>query len=501
MKLESKIFRAYDIRGKAFVDFDEDGFFVIAAAFGKYVAQKFKRAQPKIFVSGDGRISQEELWPAVAAGLKSAGCEVVWGGSLPTPVNYFALHEGKFDAAVQITASHNPPEENGLKLVDRDGAVCGEEIQRIRKLAECTKCLKTKLFGTCAKECKQVDFAVQYEKKIQHVTSAQKQRKIVVDCGNGIAGIFYPQIFRAFGHEVIELFCDLDPTFPHHQPDPERVENMRDLVKKVREEKADLGFAFDGDGDRIGVGAANGSILSADKILFVLAADFLSRNPKSTIVVDSMSSATLIEKIKSRGGIPVLSKTGHSYIEEKMKETGAKLGGEQSGHFMFGENFYGHDDALLAGLRFLTAVEKQPNLIQEITNHWPTMLEFSEKFKVSDEKKFEVMKKVETQLIASLRNHAVKISTLDGVRIDFFSNPRANQQICERDEKAMKQCESLQQQRRAQRNRLRGEEWGIIRCSNTSPKIAVRIEAQDKKSLEEKKKLILAPLQILLSST
>jgi phosphomannomutase/phosphoglucomutase len=214
MKLEPKIFRAYDIRGEAFVDFDEDGFFVIAQAFGQYIAEKFEIKRPKIFVSGDGRNSMPELWPAVIAGLEAAGTKATWGGTLPTPVNYFALHEGDFDAAIQISASHNPPADNGLKLTDRHGAVCGDEIQKIRKRAECLDCRHGENFGTCANRCEKVDFFEKYQEKIQEITPRQTARKLVVDAGNGVAGTFFPQVLRKFGHEISELFCDLDPNFP-----------------------------------------------------------------------------------------------------------------------------------------------------------------------------------------------------------------------------------------------------------------------------------------------
>ncbi|MCF7917478.1 phosphomannomutase/phosphoglucomutase [Candidatus Gracilibacteria bacterium] len=461
MILKNKIFRAYDIRGEAFVDFDEDGFFAIAAAFGEYIKQKYKIKKPKIFVSGDGRLSMEELWPATIAGLQAAGCDSIWGGIVPTPVNSFAFHEGNFDGAMQISASHNPSSDNGLKLTDKEGAVCGEQIQTIRKMAECTTCRKTSDFGECGDKCKTNSFEARYEKKLRSITSPQTPLEIVVDCGNGVAGILYPNIFRKFGHQLIELFCDLDTSFPNHQPDPEEKKNLQDLILKVQEERADFGFAFDGDGDRVGIILHNGDILSADKILYILAADFLKRNPKEKIVVDAMTSATLIEKLQKLSGDVIISPTGHSHIMNKMREAGALLGGEQSGHEFFGENFYGHDDAMLASLRFISAIQSAPSLILDVTKRWPSLLEYSEKFPVADEKKFQILEKVETRLIASLTGDmSLKISTLDGVRIDFGKG-----------------------------------EWAIIRCSNTSPKISVRIEAQNKESLEKKKEMIVGPLK------
>ncbi len=456
MILNSKIFRAYDIRGEAFTDFDEDGFFVIAHAFCKYIAKKQGPKNPKIFVSGDARLSMQELYPAVIAGLKSAGADVTWGGAIPTPVNYFAFHEGGFDASLQISASHNPAGDNGLKLLDKNGAVCGDEIQEIRKIAECTECQKSEGYGDCLDGCDPVDYSLRYEKKLKAITSPQDPLKVVIDCGNAISGMFYPNIFQSFGHEVIELFCDLDPSFPNHQPDPERLENLEQLVEDVKTEAADFGFAFDGDGDRVGVILKDGTILSADKILFILASDFLTRNPNSPIVIDAMSSATLVDKIREKGGDPIFSKTGHSHIEHKMMEVGAKLAGEQSGHFMFGENFYGHDDAMLASLRFISAIESKPELIEEVLKGWPSLIEFSEKFTAPDETKFQILEKVAEELLKQFPD----ASPLDGIRIDFGDG-----------------------------------EWAIVRCSNTSPKIAIRIEAKNAKSLDAKKELLVGALK------
>jgi len=460
MILKQKIFRAYDIRGEAFVDFDEDGYLAIAHGFGEFIKEKFNIEAPKAFVSGDGRQSMPALFPAVLSGLKAAGCVVTWGGTLPTPINYFAFHEGDFDAAVQISASHNPAQDNGLKLSDRKGAVCGDEIQRIMELSFCHDCRTTNTPGMCENECERVDFFAPYKEKLDRITEGQSPKKIVLDAGNGVAGRFYPEMMKRFGHEVIELYCDLNTTFPNHQPDPERPENLVDAQQKVTETKADFGFVYDGDGDRMGVILADGTALSADKIFYVLAADFLLRNAGASIVVDAMISQTLIEKLKHLGADVIMAKTGHSHIEQAMHEHKSKLGGEQSGHFMFGENFYVHDDACLATLRFLAAVEHNPDLIEEVTTGWPQMLEFSEKLFAPDETKFETLEKV----VQELKKEFPDAETMDGIRIDFGD-----------------------------------DQWAIIRCSNTSPKIAVRIEARDEEKLEKFKQQLLKTLQKFLT--
>jgi len=459
MILKHKIFRAYDIRGEAFIDFDEDGFLAIAHGFGQYLQEKFNLEKPRVFVSGDGRQSMPALFPAVVSGLKAAGCTVTWGGIAPTPINYFAFHEGDFDAAVQISASHNPAQDNGLKLSDRHGAVCGEEIQKIMDLSFCHDCRMANVPGECTNACESVDYFGPYRNKLERITAKQSPKTVVLDAGNGVAGRFYPDIMQQFGHNVIELYCDLNTTFPNHQPDPERPENLVDAQAAVKANQADFGFVYDGDGDRMGVILADGTALSADKIFYVLAADFLTRNTGETIVVDAMISQTLIEKLKHLGANVIMAQTGHSHIEQAMHKHSAKLGGEQSGHFMFGENFYGHDDACLATLRFLAAVEANPKLIADVTTGWPNMLEFSEKFTAPDETKFQTLEKV----VINLKEKFPDAQTMDGIRLDFGA-----------------------------------DQWAIIRCSNTSPKIAVRIEATDEESLEEKKQMIMPVLEQFL---
>jgi len=450
MLLSDKIFRAYDIRGKAYEDFDAEGFYCIAKAFGLYEQSKLQASKPiKFFVSGDGRQSMHDLFPAVVNGLISAGCDVVVGGEITTPMNYYAFHEGNFDASIQLSASHNPWYDNGLKLHDRSGSVCGNEIQDIKEMAQKISAEEIQLIE---QENAPYTFYDNYLQKLKSIVPSQKKLKIVLDAGNGITGKWYPQIIRAFGHDVIELFCELDTRFPNHQPDPEEIENLTAAKAKVLQERADLGLVFDGDGDRVGIILADGTCLNADKINFVLAADFLGRNPGEKIIYDVMSSSVLIKKVTAIGGKPIQCPTGHSYIEEAMKEHKALLGGEQSGHFMFGENFFGHDDAALACLRFISSIESNPELILEVTNRWDQLQEFSQKFEVADEEKFKILEKV----VASLLNIYPESNTADGIRIDY--------------------------------NDL---EWAIIRCSNTSPKISMRVEALNFESLETKKEEIL----------
>ncbi len=456
MILSDKIFRAYDIRGKAYEDYDAEGFYCIAKAFGIYEQEKLKTKKIKVFVSGDGRQSMEDLFPAVVSGLQDVGCEVELGGIITTPMNYYAFHAGDFDASIQLSASHNPWYDNGLKLHDRSGSVCGNEIQKIKDIA--------KTFGAEELSIKDLElgeyvYEARYLQKLESIIQIKEKNEIVLDAGNGVSGLWYPQILEAFGYEVVELYCDLDTRFPNHQPDPEEPENLEHCRAKVLEVGADFGVSFDGDGDRVGIILAEGTCLNADKINYVLAADFLSRNPGEKIIYDIMSSSVLVEKVKALGGNPIQCATGHSFIEESMKSEKALLGGEQSGHFMFGENFYGHDDAILAVLRFLSAVETNTSLITEVTTGWAELYEYAEKFIVPDEDKFKILEKVTSQLLEKYP----EAKTVDGIRIDYGNL-----------------------------------EWAIIRCSNTSPKISVRIEAQDEVGLEEKRKELVEILRGLI---
>ncbi|HEY5714317.1 MAG TPA: phosphomannomutase/phosphoglucomutase [Candidatus Gracilibacteria bacterium] len=464
MILNETIFRAYDIRGKADMAFDAEGFYVLGKAIITYVkkTEEPKSQRTKVFVSGDGRLSMPDLYGALIKGLEDEGCLVTRGGMLTTPLNYFAFHEGDFDLGLQISASHNPWHDNGLKLTGRRGAICGDQIQEIKEIAyQLMEDNSIKYQGLSIKGMvlDAAGYADRYIAKLKSVVGDQAPKKIVLDSGNAIPGSFYPEVLRSFGHEIIELYCDLDARFPNHQPDPEEAENVRFCQGKVLETGADFGLSFDGDGDRVGVVLRDGTLLNADKILYVLAADMLSRNPGEKVVVDAMSSDTLASKIRGIGGTVIRSKTGHSFIEEAMEHHHALLGGEQSGHFMFGENFYGHDDAALASLRFLGAVESDPTLIKDVTINWPKMREYAEKFVVDDTQKFQIME----NYVAIMKKKFPEADTIDGIRISFGD-----------------------------------DEWAIVRPSNTSPKISVRIEGVSEASLEAKKEVLVGALQELI---
>ncbi len=442
--LSPTIFRAYDIRGVYGRDFDAEGFAAIAYAFAQRTAERFGVESPTIFLSGDGRQSQSELVPAVVAGLVAGGAQVTWGGTLPTPINYFAQKRGNYDASVQVSASHNPPEYNGLKLTDRHGAVCGEAITQLGEVARAAEAIAVD-YADWQAQTQAHDYAPAYSDALT-VGVEHAPLHIIVDSGNSIAGSFYPSVLRKLGHTVTELYCELDTTFPHHQPDPEEPENLTDLVAAMAEHGADLGVAFDGDGDRVGIVLPGGEILSADQIMAGLTADFLTRNPNERVVVDLMMSAAYVAYAEARGAEVLLSKTGHSHIEQAMHQHGIRLGGEQSGHFMFGEEYYGYDDAMLAVIRWVSAVQADPDLLPSLTTQWPQMVQRSEKFPVPDDEKFAVMERVQADLGAQYP----QANLTDGVRIDWADG-----------------------------------EWGIIRCSNTTPKISLRVQGRTEARVAE----------------
>ncbi len=439
--LKQHIFRAYDIRGVYATDFDEAGFACLGEAVGKYIGMG------KYLVTGDGRTHTEPLVTHLIAGLLATGADVTFGGWCPTPVTLLNLHEGDFRASLQVTASHNGAEYNGLKISTKTGSVCDAELQEIYQIAQSCS---DKHAPVDMQNVTQRDATAEYANAITQLCNGLSPISVVVDAGNGIAGAAYPNVLRALGLSVHELYCDIDGTFPNHQPDPEEAENMVDCLATVKAQKALFGFVYDGDGDRVGVVTAGGDMLTADHILYVLTADFLSRNAGASVVLDIMCSAALAEEIRKLGGEVIWSPTGHSHIERTMHARNALLGGEQSGHFMFAEDFYGHDDALLATYRFLRAVMQTPELLKKVTQDWPDLSEFKAKKEVPEAQKFSIVEAVQMKLAEQFPTAVV----IDGVRIDWPDGS-----------------------------------WGILRASNTTPKISIRVQAADEATLAERAKV------------
>jgi phosphomannomutase / phosphoglucomutase len=441
------IFRAYDIRGIADpidekpADLTEETVRLIGKGTATYLIRKY--GTKNMAVGRDNRLTGEKLQQAFMKGLTECGLDAFDIGLSISPMVYWSVCAMDFDSATNITASHNPKEYNGLKTVIKNAhSICGEELQEILKIIEEKDFLTPEEQGEIFKK----DIKQEYISELLKKAKPARPLKIVVDAGNGTAGAFAPEYLRKLGHEVIELYCDLDGTFPNHEANPEEIENMRDLIAKVKEHSADLGIGFDGDGDRVGIVDEKGHMYSSDFMLLLLARDMLKRMPKAKIVFDVKVSQAVINKLKELGAEPIMSKTGHSFIEKTMKEVGAPLAGEVSGHLFFGENYYGFDDALLAAAKITDIIANSETPLSEMwSDVEKTVMTPEFKAHCPDDKKFEIVKK----LVKSF-SEKYDCITIDGVRVNFDANS-----------------------------------WGAVRASNTSPNLTLRFESNSEKRLNE----------------
>ena len=450
LQLSPVIFRAYDIRGVVGKSLTVAGVTEIGRAIG---SEALSRQQSTLVVGRDGRISSPELAQALIKGLCATGCTVIDIGLVPTPVLYFATHQLKTGSGVMITGSHNGPKYNGLKIMLGGETLAGDAIQGIKARIDSGDMTS----GTGSMKAEEVT-AEYLRRATEDIPVALGGAfKLVVDCGNGAAGAIAPQLYKAIGHDVIELYCDIDGNFPNHHPDPSQPENMQALIDKVRETNADLGFAFDGDGDRLGVVDGDGNIIWPDRQLMLFARDVLSRNQGTPIIYDVKCSRHLKTLIEENGGKPLMWKTGHSLIKSKMKEVGAPLAGEMSGHIFFRERWFGFDDAMYAGARLLEILANSKTKPAEIFAELPGGM-------ATPELRIPLAEKYHKKFMQILHKKAAfndaEISDIDGIRVDFATG------------------------------------WGLIRPSNTSPCLVARFEADDKATLEkiqsEFRKLILA---------
>jgi len=352
MTLPPEIFKAYDIRGIVGRTLTSSIVRSIGQALGSLARERGRSA---MVVGRDGRLSGPEFAAAVADGIRSTGTSVIDIGMVTTPMSYFAAHHTDTQSSVMITGSHNPPDYNGLKMVVDGTALSGDDIQDLRARIE------TGRFATGAGSYRADDIAEAYYQRVASDVRLARPLKIAVDCGNGVAGAFAPALYRRLGCEVTELFCAVDGRFPNHHPDPSKPENLEDLQSLLAAGKHDLGMAFDGDGDRLGVVTREGHVIYPDRQLMLFASDVLSREPGATIIYDIKSTRNLKPYILKHGGVPLLWKTGHSLIKTKMKEVGAALAGEMSGHTFFRERWYGFDDGLYAGARLLEILARHDN--------------------------------------------------------------------------------------------------------------------------------------------
>jgi phosphomannomutase/phosphoglucomutase len=435
-KLPPEIFKAYDIRGVVGRTLTAPIVRAIGQALGT-LAQE--RGRDTLVIGRDGRLSGPELAAALAEGIRASGANVIDVGMVATPMTYFAAHHLDTQCSVMVTGSHNPPDYNGLKMVIAGDTLSGDDIQALRARIEAGD-LRTGAgaYGTA-------DIGTAYlDRIVGHIRLARPMR-IAIDCGNGVAGAYAPLLFRRLGCEVTEMFCDVDGNFPNHHPDPSRPENLRDLIALLAKGGHELGLAFDGDGDRLGVVTRDGHVIYPDRQLMLFAADVLDRVPGATIIYDVKSTRNLGPWISRHGGKPLLWKTGHSLIKVKMKEVGAALAGEMSGHTFFKERWYGFDDGLYAGARLLEIVARSADP-SAVLDALPDAVSTPEINVACAEGEHH-------ELVARLRATAEFPGATDVIRIDGLRVEYA-------------------------------DGFGLARASNTTPVIVLRFEADDAAALE-----------------
>ena len=436
MKIPSSIFKAYDIRGIVETELTPEIVKLIGRAVGSESIEKGERG---VVVGRDGRLTGPELSEALISGLIESGCHVVNIGMVPSPVVYFATHTKAATSGVMITGSHNPAEYNGLKIMIAGETLSAEKIQSLY-----TRILEND-FKTGSGTSTSINIDQDYINTIKSDINLEKELNVVIDCGNGVAGNIAPQLFEALGVKLSKLFCLVDGRFPNHHPDPSKPKNLEDLIQEVIETKADLGLAFDGDGDRLGLIDNKGKIIWADQQMMLYAKDVLSRNKGAKIIFDVKCTSLLPKVISDNGGEPIMSRTGHSFIKKKLKETNAALAGEMSGHIFFKERWYGFDDALYTAARLLEIVSKSNKSCSELFDEFPVNLSTPE-ININFDKhgqQFEAM----DSLSKNIDFPGANINTIDGVRVDFDD------------------C------------------WGLVRPSNTTPCLVLRFEAKNNAAL------------------
>ena len=436
VQMPDTIFRAYDIRGIASHQLTDDIVYHIGLAIG---SEAVDRGQQGVIVARDGRGSSEAISSALIRGLQDSGRDVLDIGLVPTPLMYFATHQLGVQSGVMVTGSHNTAEYNGMKIVIGGKTLSGRAIEGLRQR------IQERHFSKGKGSYRSERINEQYIDYIINDVAIAQPLKVVIDAANGVTGIIAPQLFQQLGCDVVPLYCDIDPKFPHHDPDPTIAKNLRDLVQLVRESSADLGIAFDGDGDRVAVVTASGEIVDADRLLMVLAQDVVARNPGADVLFDVKCTRSLNNVISSFGGRPIMWKSGHSFMKEKMAETGALIGGEFSGHIFFNERWFGFDDGMYAAARLIEILSTtDPNLDSHLSALPSTLSTPELKIAMSEQAKFSVMERLAT----SGKFGDGKITTLDGIRVDFPDG------------------------------------WGLVRASNTTPALTLRFEADNESALE-----------------
>lgn len=447
MNVNPNIFREYDLRGIVNKDLTEDVMELLGKAYVAFMKAKKAIHSNLVVVGRDGRISSKGFSRALIDGISDAGMNVIDIGEVPTPVTYFAMNTMEVDGGLVITASHNPPEYNGLKIGVGKTTIYGEQIQEFRKYVEAGNfpVRKKDVFIT------KVNVVPKYEKRILKDIKLKRKLKVVVDGGNGVGGVVAVPLFEKLGCEVIPLYCEVDGNFPNHHPDPTNEANLKELIKTVKKHKADVGIAFDGDVDRLGGCDDKGRMLWGDQLLVLFARDILKEKPGATILGEVKCSRSMYEEIKKAGGNAVMWRTGHSHIKSAMIKLKAELAGEMSGHIFFKHRWYGFDDAIYSACRLLELISKEDKPLSAMLDTIPKRYSTPEiGFPCEDDKKFDIVAKATKYF----QNKGYDVITIDGARIEFPDG------------------------------------WGLIRASNTSPKLVMRVEADTPKRLKEIRKLI-----------
>jgi phosphomannomutase/phosphoglucomutase len=437
MAISEDIFRAYDIRGVVETALTPDAVTLIGQAFA---TEARVQGQSTVVIARDGRLSSPDLASALSKGLRAGGCDVIDIGMVPTPVLYYATHKLNTGTGIMVTGSHNPPQYNGLKMLIAGHSFYGDSIKSLyQRIVDGN-------IDSGDGTYQQRDLIPSYIDTITSDIQLARPLNIAVDCGNGVAGVLAVELFRKLGCTITELYCDVDGTFPNHHPDPSKPENLDDIKKAIADNSLDLGLAFDGDGDRVGIIDDRQNIIWADRQMMLYAADVLERKPGAQIIFDIKSSTNLEHFISEHGGEPLMWKTGHSFIKAKMKETGAELAGEMSGHIFFKERWFGFDDGLYSAARMLEILSKRNQPSSEIFAELPDSINTPElQIMFEEGEHYKFMDQFRQQ--ANFEN--ADILTIDGMRVNYPDG------------------------------------WGLIRPSNTTPCLVLRFEANSEAALEE----------------
>ncbi len=436
MDIKPEIFREYDIRGTVDKDLNPETVELIGKGIGTYFRRNKKK---EVALGQDCRLSSPSFAETLIRGLQSTGCEIIEIGTIPTPVLYFAIYYKKLEAGVMITGSHNPPQYNGFKMMIGEETLYGKIIREIFHIIQKNDFIEEK---TTARRA--MDIIPEYQDYLVKNIKLDKKLKVVLDAGNGTAGVIAAPIFKRLRCEVLELYCEMDGNFPNHHPDPTLPEALEDLIKKVKASKADIGIAYDGDGDRIGVIDDQGNILWGDQIMVFFARDILRSHPGAPIISEVKASKVLYDEVEKMGGKPIMWKTGHSLIKKKIKEEKALLAGEMSGHIFFADRYFGFDDAIYSSARLVELLSRSKKKLSEMLSELPKTFHTPEiRVYASDKVKFKIVEEVKKELAQKY-----PIIDIDGVRAIF---PHG---------------------------------WGLVRASNTQEVLVLRFEGDTKEELE-----------------